>query len=362
MTADAVGGVWTYALDLARGLAETGVTTTLAVMGPPPDDPARAAAESISGLTLLVTGLPLDWTAARACEVEAAGRAVAALAGEFRPDLVHLNSPALVARTRFPAPVLAVAHSCVATWWAAVRSGPLPPDLAWRADLHGAGLRAADAVLAPSRAFAEATMAAYGLPAPPLVVHNGRSARRPAAPAADAPPLFAITAGRLWDEAKNLSTLDRAAARSSVPVLAAGPLRGPNGALATVSHVRALGALGGEALATWMRAAAVFVSPARYEPFGLAVLEAAQAGCALVLSGIPTFRELWDGAALFVEPDDEAALAAALDRLMSDDAERGRLAEAARERAGRYTAVSMVAGTLDAYRALLSRPAAEAAA
>ena len=39
---------------------------------------------------------------------------------------------------------------------------------------------------------------------------------------------------------------------------------------------------------------------ALYEPFGLAVLEAAQAGCALVLSDIPTFRELWDGAALFV--------------------------------------------------------------
>ena len=39
---------------------------------------------------------------------------------------------------------------------------------------------------------------------------------------------------------------------------------------------------------------------ARYEPFGLAVLEAAQAGMRLVLSDIPSFRELWDGAATFV--------------------------------------------------------------
>ena len=44
----------------------------------------------------------------------------------------------------------------------------------------------------------------------------------------------------------------------------------------------------------------IFVSVSRYEPFGLAVLEAAHAGCALVLSDIPTFRELWQGAASFV--------------------------------------------------------------
>ena len=58
----------------------------------------------------------------------------------------------------------------------------------------------------------------------------------------------------------------------------------------------------------------IFVSTALYEPFGLAVLEAAQAGCALVLSDIPTFRELWDGAARFVPARDDGALACAIER------------------------------------------------
>ena len=37
-----------------------------------------------------------------------------------------------------------------------------------------------------------------------------------------------MTAGRLWDEAKNLGTLDAAAEGMVWPVLAAGPMRGPD--------------------------------------------------------------------------------------------------------------------------------------
>ncbi|MDT8262603.1 glycosyltransferase, partial [Roseomonas sp. DSM 102946] len=86
--------------------------------------------------------------------------------------------------------------------------------------------------------------------------------------------------------------------------------------------------------------------------FGLAVLEAAQAGCALVLSDIPTFRELWDGAAVFVPPDDEAAVALALDRMMADRAERDRLGDAARERARRYSTAAMSNAMLALYDSL----------
>lgn len=50
---------------------------------------------------------------------------------------------------------------------------------------------------------------------------------------------------------------------------------------------------------TFSPALTIYVHPALCEPFGLAVVEAAQAGCALVLSEIAPLRENWEGAALF---------------------------------------------------------------
>jgi glycosyltransferase involved in cell wall biosynthesis len=91
-----------------------------------------------------------------------------------------------------------------------------------------------------------------------------------------------------------------------------------------------------------MQRAAIFVAPALYEPFGLGILEAAGCGCALVLSDITTLRELWRDAALFVEPGDACAVRDALNALCRDDGMRARLGAAARQRARRYSSVSMV--------------------
>ena len=349
MTVDAVGGVWPYTLDLASGLRPHGVETVLAVLGPAPSRDQREAART-SGLEVVETGLPLDWTAPRPQDVDDVAWAIARLATEAEPDIVHLNSPALAASAVFPAPVVAVAHSCLATWWAANRTGPMPPDFLWRTDLTRRGYRVADVVTAPTAAFAAATRRAYGLTATPTVVRNGRRAaaldRVPSEP-------VVFTAGRLWDEGKNLAALDRAASRLSAPVLAAGPLEGPNGARVALDYVRALGRLDDREIARRLSARPIFVSTARYEPFGLAVLEAAQAGCPLVLSDIPTFRELWDGAAVFVPADDHGALAGALETLLQDSVMRDRLGGTARERSRAYGVGAMSAGMLGVYRELL---------
>lgn len=243
MMADAAGGVWTYSLDLARGLAETGVRTTLAVLGPPPSVDQRALAGTVPGLAVVETGLPLDWTAETPDEVLDAGRQLAGLAEAVHADLVHLNSPAFAAGGDFDRPVLGLCHSCVATWWSAVREGPLPPDLAWRADLVGRGYRACGALLAPSAAFAAATAQAYRLDRAPAVVPNGRlpAVRSGSEPPAGPGEPFAFTAGRLWDDGKNVATLDRAAARLGVPVLAAGPTEGPQGGRIALRHALPLG-------------------------------------------------------------------------------------------------------------------------
>jgi len=96
------------------------------------------------------------------------------------------------------------------------------------------------------------------------------------------------------------------------------------------------------------------VSPALYEPFGLSVLEAASAGCALLLSDIPTFRELWDGAAIFFDHHDTGALAGRLRSLCSDDVQRMRLQRAAIERAKRYPLRNTVSGYRLLYDSLLA--------
>jgi glycosyltransferase involved in cell wall biosynthesis len=346
MTADAVGGVWTYALELARGLAREGVETILGVMGPSPSHDQLAQARTIARLGVVDTGLPLDWLAGEPASLSEASAALRDLARGIGADLVHLNSPALAAGRGFPAPVVGVCHSCTATWWSAVRDGRAPGDFRWRAQALRQGLLACDALVAPSAAFAEATARAYRLPRP-LVVHNGRSH---AADGGTCREPMVFTSGRLWDEGKNVAVLDAAAARIDAPLYAAGPLQGPQGDEVRLRHARALGRLPARAVGGWLAKAPIFASAARYEPFGLGVLEAAHAGCALVLSDIPTFRELWRGAAVFVPAGRPEAFAEAFRALLADPEEAEWLGRLARVRAGRYGVERMTAGMLDIYR------------
>ncbi len=348
LTTDAVGGVWRYSLELAAGLTARGVDVLLVSMGPRPSLEQRAEAEA--SCALHITDLALDWLAETPAEIAEAASSLAAIAAGWDADGVHLHTPAIVSQARWPVPVVAVAHSCVGTWWRAMRGNrPMPPDLAWRARLGGAGLQAADAVAAPSRAFARSLAASYGLSRPVHAIHNGRRAR----PEVPGRRTGALTAGRLWDEAKNIRVLDDAAARVAFDIRAAGPCVGPNAATVACRNLRLLGSLDDAALTEAYASARVFVSVARYEPFGLAVLEAAQSGCALVLSDIPTFRELWDGAAAFVDPDDPDAVAHALQAAMREP----RLSEAARVRARVYDADAMAAAVLRLHCALHRTPA-----
>lgn len=352
MTADAAGGIWDYALELARGLrARHGIAVSLALLGPAPSPAQAKAAAAIPDCVLHHLALPLEWMPGGVDAVPAATAWLRGLIAGAAPDLIHLNGYGLAA-AGFDLPCLVVAHSCVATWWQAVHGTWPPSEWDGYRRLVAAGLDAADAVVAPTAAFLRQIAAAYGPLATARVIANGRD---PLAfrPADKAPLVFA--AGRLWDEAKNLATLDAAAAGLSWPVLAAGSWQRPEGGGRPPRHLRALGPLSAAALAQQMARAAIFAAPARYEPFGLAVLEAGLSGCALVLGDIPTLRELWDGAALFVPPMDADALHWALAGLIEAPARRARLAAAAQDRAQRYTAAGMV----DRYAALYAALAAE---
>jgi glycosyltransferase involved in cell wall biosynthesis len=354
MTGDAVGGVWPYALDLSHGLAQAGALVTLAILGPAPSAEQRAEAHAIPGLRLLSTGLPLDWMSDGPEAVLAAGAVLADLARTYHADLVHLNSAAYAAGGQFASPLLIACHSCVATWWDAVRGPGLPEDFIWRRDLVAKGYRYADLLIAPSAAFARATARVYDLPQLPQVVYNGRARVVAAANGIRLPANFAFSAGRLWDEGKNLAAVDRAAARIAIPVLTAGSLTGPNRASVELPHLHNLGQLGSAAMAACYNAAAVFVSPAWYEPFGYAVLEAAHAGCALLLSDTPSFREIWGDAADYIPCDDDVGIARCIERLMNDPQLRQRRVDDVRRRAQRYRADIMATDTLNLYAGLLT--------
>lgn len=351
MTADTVGGVWPFAMELCSQLTQLGDRVLLVAMGRAPDAGQRREAAAIPGLELHARPYKLAWMQEPWDELEAARQWLHELAGEFVPDVLHLNDLAH-GDSEWQAPVLMTAHSCVCSWWQGVHGGPAPRE--WnRYRTHvAANLRSVDRVVAPTRAMLKALHHHYG--ALPLVevIHNGRTAFPHAA--IDKEPLV-FGAGRLWDQAKNLQALAAVAPRLPWPIFMAGDTRDPQGNETALTHTRVLGLLSTEEVQQWMQRAAIYALPARYEPFGLSVLEAAQCGCALVLGDIPSLREVWGSAAIFVDPGDPAALEAAIDLLIRDDALRMNMARRAQARARRYTPSAMALRYRNAYLDLITR-------
>lgn len=336
MTCDAVGGVWVYATSLARALASRGHRVHLVTLGPEPAADQREALRDADGVSLQTTDLALEWIDPEGADLDRAALCLREIERRVAPDIVHLNGYR-EALAGWRAPCIVVAHSCVRSWWQACRSGE-PDEPRWSAYVANvaAGLTNAGAWVAPTASFAATIDSLYAPARAGQVILNG--GEPPARSSAKKP--IVLAAGRLWDEAKNVGALAAASAQIDWPVLIAGDA----GAAAPSTHdnVCWLGTLPRPALLDQMGRAAIFVSPALYEPFGLAALEAAQRGCALVLSDIPSFRELWDGAALFVDPRHAQALADAANRFIRDASLHADYARAASERAQRYTLASMV--------------------
>jgi glycogen synthase len=420
-TTDTLGGVWTYAIELARAMRPMGVEFILATMGGPLSDAQRRQVSQLDYVLLKESAYRLEWQHKPWDDVRRAGDWLLTLAHELRPDLVHLNSYAH-GQWPFDMPTLVVGHSCVPSWWEAVK-GEAAPAQEWaryRSEVW-AGLHRANLVVAPSAAMLECLQKHYGPLSATRVIYNGRDPSRfqvppvgspaecmgsptrqrgtgvciarftvahasgsdnPAdegtggtfAPAADAKQNFVLAAGRLWDEAKNIAVLESVAEHLPWPVYVAGEERHPDqgGASAPAASpeqqhpgrqqhkLTLFGKLDEDAMAGCFARASIYCLPARYEPFGLSALEAAISGCALVLGDIPSLREVWgDEAAVYVPPNDSHALREALLGLIRHPAERKERARLAQARAKRYTAAAMAEAYLDAYQQLLASPSGD---
>jgi glycosyltransferase involved in cell wall biosynthesis len=183
------------------------------------------------------------------------------------------------------------------------------------------------------------------------VIYNARNPEPFIAPTAK--ESFVLTAGRLWDEAKNLSALAAIAPQLPWPVYVAGEDTHPDGGRAATENVRMLGKLSLDELAPWFAGAAIYALPARYEPFGLTVLEAALSGCALVLGDIPSLREIWKDAATFVPPDKPDALASAICLLAADPVKRAVMSAKAQARSTTFFPIKMARQYLNLYTDLI---------
>src|SRR5438105_1870613 len=120
MTADAVGGVWTYVLELTEGLGEHDVEVVLALLGPPPTPEQRRelARSSLAGWAY--RGFALEWMADAGADLDHTAWWLLELCDATRPDLLHLNGYG-VAAAPTAVPKLVVGHSCVLSWHEAVR-------------------------------------------------------------------------------------------------------------------------------------------------------------------------------------------------------------------------------------------------
>jgi glycosyltransferase involved in cell wall biosynthesis len=339
MTVDAVGGVWTYALELGEALALHGVDVVVAAMGPRPSRAQRRELSQAPFAGYHERGYSLEWMDKGRADNARARDWVSSLCDSEAGDILHVNGYALAALP-VGIPIVVAAHSCLLSWSEAVRRQPAGIDLLWYARAVEEGLNASSAIVAPTAAMLADIERLYRPRSDRLVIPNGRSSDR-LRPGKKEP--FVLGAGRVWDEAKNLGALERVAAELEWPVLIAGAGGG-------------LGHVSGPDLADLLGRASIFAAPACYEPFGLAALEAGLSGCALVVGDIPSQREVWGTAAAFVDPFDDEALAATLRKLISDPQRRAQLGAAARRRALEYTPERTAGEYLKLYTRLLQAP------
>ncbi len=357
MTTDAMGGAWMFALELCRSLGALGVEVVLATMGREPSAGQRAQLGALEHVTLFTSSYRLEWMIDPWHDVDAAGRWLVELADDLRVDVAHLNGYAHAVHP-WRVPVLLSAHSCVVQWWDAVRGREPPPHWREYRERVRAGLAAADSVVAPTMAALSGVQRHYGALYDARVIYAGRERAgfRPEPKRA-----VVLTSGALWDDAKNVAALDAVALELPWPVMMAGPVMRSDGTRSAPVHMRPLGPIGTAALASELGGAAIFALPARYEPFAFSLLEAALSGCALVLGDIPSLRELWADAAVFVPPDDRAALRDALLRLINDAPLRQHLARQAWRAAVAHDPAHTAAAYLALYRELIARRPAHAA-
>jgi glycosyltransferase involved in cell wall biosynthesis len=348
ISTEPIGGTWRSTMELVREFDRHGLEVVLATIGPRLTDEQRHETRELQHVTLCERGcrVPADWTAEAWDDVDETGQWLLDLARRYEPDLVQMTS-LFHGALPWRVPSVIVPHSCEIGRWEAVHGTTPPASLdAYRRRVRDS-LTAADLIITPTGAMLDQLEKVYGrLPHAQVVWHSRRHDAFHCGP--KVPMVFG--SGRVWDPAKNLAALDRAAGHLSWPAAISGEVCGPHGEVVTLANAQWMGVLTPQDQASRLSSARVFCLPARYEPSGIGITEAALSGCALVLGDLPSMKELWSDAALFVPPGDDAAVASTLEWLSEHPVECDRLANQAHAVAEAWTPAAMAGTYLARYR------------
>ena len=357
LTTETIGGVWTFTKELTTELLQRGHAVALVSIGGQPSHEQQAwcAARSRAHGTsfqFAASNTPLEWMEKNEFVFTQGAGVLLHAAKQFRPDLLH-SSQFCFGALSLDIPKLVSAHSDVLSWACACRPQGLEESrwLRQYRALVAQGLQSCDAVASPTRWMALELARHYNDLPPSYVIRNGRSLD---APESRLRTVQAVTVGPLWDEAKNIEMLR--AVNAPIPIYVAGERQcGSSPAPRQIGRAVLLGALPQSSLLTLFARSSVYIATSIYEPFGIAPLEAALCGCAVVANDIASLREVWGEDALYF--DGPRSLSMLLHELNRDER---RLAEARQRsfaRANELTAQRMADGYEALYKALLaSRP------
>lgn len=346
MTVDTVGGVWNYAMELVKGLGKRGVEIILASMGPLPDNNKRKEVAGFKNVQLYESSFKLEWMDDPWDEVEGASEWLLELEIMNHPDLIHLNN-FVHGDLPWHSPVIIVGHSCVCSWFKVVEKMNIPSYLSSYKENVNKGLQCADCLVTPSEWMMKMMHDVYGNFKRTQVIYNGRSINDIKQYSKDK---IIFAAGRIWDKAKNLKMLMSLAGELHWPLFIAGDDRNE---CQSYINVNWLGVLNNNEMCKWMERTSIFVSPSLYEPFGLSILEAAICKCALVLADIESLREIWNGAALFVKPEDKNSFKNTINDLIKDEKMLIEYADRANKRALQYSSENMVNSYMKLYENII---------
>lgn len=190
---------------------------------------------------------------------------------------------------------------------------------------------------------------------------GGEPVRGPVAPPSRLAELglrgpFVLQVGRIEARKNQVAALAAVEKLDGVTLALAGPERDEALAyrLRASSLCKVLGRVDQPTLELLYKHAAVVVVPSLYEGFGLPVLEAMARGKVVVAAPTSALPEVGGEAALYADPTDPEALAKALEKALTDQPLRAKLARSARTRAALFTWDRCTAGMVAVIRELLA--------